>query len=73
MVEGRSAIIISHRLSTVQMADRIYVLKEGRIVEEGTHRELIRRNGHYALLYNSQAENYLESAADEKVARGISP
>jgi ATP-binding cassette subfamily B protein len=73
MVEGRSAIIISHRLSTVQMADRIYVLKEGRIVEEGTHRELLRRNGHYALLYNSQAENYLESAADEKVARGISP
>jgi ATP-binding cassette subfamily B protein len=64
MIEGRSAIIISHRLSTVQIADRIYVLKEGRIVEEGSHRELLRRNGHYALLYNSQAENYRYEAAD---------
>jgi len=63
LIAGRSAIIISHRLSTIQMADRIYVLKEGRIVEEGTHRDLLRLNGHYALLYNSQAENYLASAA----------
>jgi len=58
LLGGRSAILISHRLSTVQMADRIYVLDRGRIAEAGTHTELLARNGHYAHLYRTQAEPY---------------
>ena len=55
---GRMAILISHRLSTVRMADRIYVLDGGRIVESGTHEDLVRRNGTYALLFETQAQHY---------------
>jgi ATP-binding cassette subfamily B protein len=58
LLGGRSAIIISHRLSTVQMADRIYVVDRGRVVERGTHAALVARNGHYARLYRAQAEHY---------------
>lgn len=60
LLEGRSAVIISHRFSTVQMADRIYVLGKGRIIEEGSHEELLRKNGRYAFLYRTQAEPYQE-------------
>ena len=58
LLGGRSAIIISHRLSTVQMADRIYVVDRGRVVERGTHAALVARNGHYARLYRAQAKHY---------------
>jgi len=57
-IQGRSAVLISHRFSTVQMADYIYVLDQGRIVERGTHRELLERNGLYARLYLAQAAPY---------------
>ena len=50
-------IIVAHRLSTIKDADRIYVLKNGKIVEQGTHNELIRLNGEYRLLYNKEEEN----------------
>jgi ATP-binding cassette subfamily B protein len=59
-IQGRSAVLISHRFSTVQMADYIYVLDQGRVVERGTHRELLERNGLYARLYRAQAAPYQE-------------
>jgi len=52
LLEGRTAIIISHRFSTVRMADRILVIDEGRLVETGTHSELIVSGGVYAQMYN---------------------
>ncbi len=58
LTEGKMAILISHRFSTVRMADRIAVIQEGRIAELGTHEELLRREGIYAELFSMQAEGY---------------
>ncbi|MEN3333344.1 MAG: ATP-binding cassette, subfamily bacterial, partial [Blastocatellia bacterium] len=58
LVGGRMAVIISHRFSTVRMADRIVVLTHGQVVEEGTHAELLARDGLYAELFTLQAEGY---------------
>ncbi|NDJ62234.1 MAG: ABC transporter ATP-binding protein [Chloroflexi bacterium] len=58
IVAGRSGIIISHRLSTVKMADTIYVLDDGRIAEHGTHDLLLAQDGLYAHLYRTQAQHY---------------
>ncbi len=54
LMEGRTSFIIAHRLSTIKNADLILVLNEGDIVEQGTHNELLKKNGFYANLYNSQ-------------------
>jgi ABC-type multidrug transport system fused ATPase/permease subunit len=61
--QGRTVLLISHRFSTVRSADRIYVLKHGRIVESGTHGELMDLGGLYAELYNLQASTSLNASA----------
>ena len=53
-MRGRTSILISHRVSTVRFADQIIVLKDGEIVERGTHEELAGRGGYYADLYQKQ-------------------
>jgi len=58
LVKGKTAILISHRLSTVKMVDRIYVLKQGRIVECGTHTELMKESRIYARMFETQAQRY---------------
>jgi ABC-type multidrug transport system fused ATPase/permease subunit len=64
VLEGRTSIVIAHRLSTIRHADRIIVLRDGAIIEEGTHDSLMADGGHYAELYNTyfrhQSLDYLE-------------
>ena len=61
-MRGRTSFIIAHRLSTIRNADLILCMKDGDIVEQGTHDELMEKNGFYANLYNSQFEQAEESA-----------
>ena len=56
MMEGRTSFIVAHRLSTIREADVILVMRDGKIIEQGTHDSLLARNGFYAKLYNSQFE-----------------
>ena len=56
LMAGRTSFVIAHRLSTIKNADLILVMKDGDIVESGTHRELLAKGGFYAQLYNSQFE-----------------
>jgi len=58
LTDGKMAILISHRFSTVRMADRIVVIEGGRVAENGSHEELLRREGIYARLFSMQAEGY---------------
>ena len=54
MMKGRTSFIVAHRLSTIREADVILVMKDGHIIEQGTHETLLAQNGFYANLYNSQ-------------------
>ena len=54
MMEGRTSFVVAHRLSTIRESDVILVMKDGHIIEQGNHEELLRKNGFYAKLYNSQ-------------------
>ena len=56
LMRGRTSFIIAHRLSTIRDADLILVMKDGDIIEQGNHEELLKKNGFYAELYNSQFE-----------------
>ena len=56
LMKGRTSFIIAHRLSTIRDADLILVMKDGDIIEQGNHEELLQKNGFYAQLYNSQFE-----------------
>lgn len=60
LMEGRTSFVIAHRLSTIKQADRILVIKDGCIIEDGSHAELLRQRGHYYRLYTSQFRSELE-------------
>jgi ATP-binding cassette subfamily B protein len=66
ILANSTSILIAHRLSTVKAADRIIVLEDGKIIEEGNHDGLLAKNGHYATLYNTyfrhQSLAYVEEA-----------
>ena len=59
LIEGKAAVLISHRFSTVRMADRILFLEYGQLLELGSHEELLAQNGKYAELFKLQAKGYL--------------
>jgi ATP-binding cassette subfamily B protein len=66
-MEGRTTILISHRISTVKDADRIVYMKDGQIAEEGTHQELLARESHYYRLYQKQLlASELEALAERE-------
>jgi ATP-binding cassette subfamily B protein len=67
-LEGRTSIVIAHRLSTIQAADQILVLDDGRVVERGSHAELLTRGGLYAELYQTQYERSTGPKAGERLA-----
>lgn len=58
LTKNKTTILISHRFSTVRMSHKIVVIDKGKIVEEGTHRELMNRKGLYAKMFRLQAEGY---------------
>lgn len=65
LMEGRTAIVIAHRLSTIQKMDRIIVMDEGKIAEEGSHRDLLRQNGIYAKLWTHQSGGFIDGEGEE--------
>ena len=62
MLKGRTSFVIAHRLSTIKNADLILVMKDGDIIEQGNHNELMEKDGFYAKLYNSQWAQQEETA-----------
>lgn len=64
LMQGRTVVVIAHRLSTISHMDRILVFDQGRIVEDGSHQQLLLRDGHYAHLWNMQAGGFLPEKED---------
>jgi len=65
LMQGRTSIVIAHRLSTIAHLDRIVVFHEGQVVEDGTHPELLARDGHYARMWRMQAGGFLPENDEE--------
>lgn len=68
LMKGKTVIAIAHRLSTIAQMDRLVVLDRGRIVEQGTHAELLRANGHYGALWRRQSGGFIDAAPAEQAA-----
>ncbi len=73
LLKGRTSLVIAHRLSTILYADRILVIKNGEIVENGTHEELVENNGVYKELYETQFRVVLDEAAAADVKKELKP
>jgi ATP-binding cassette subfamily B multidrug efflux pump len=65
---GKTVIAIAHRLSTIARMDRLVVLDRGRIIEQGSHQELLRAGGHYAALWRRQSGGFIDAGAEESEA-----
>jgi ATP-binding cassette subfamily B multidrug efflux pump len=70
LMEGKTVVAIAHRLSTIAAMDRLIVLDKGRIVEQGSHRELLQQNGLYARLWAHQSGGFLGEEADDEQSVG---
>jgi ATP-binding cassette, subfamily B, multidrug efflux pump len=68
LMAGKTVIAIAHRLSTIARMDRLVVLDRGRIIEQGTHQELLRADGHYAALWRRQSGGFIDAGAQESEA-----
>jgi ATP-binding cassette, subfamily B, multidrug efflux pump len=66
LMAGKTVIAIAHRLSTIARMDRLVILDRGRIVEQGTHQELLRAGGHYAALWRRQSGGFIDTAGMEE-------
>jgi len=71
LMQGKTVIAIAHRLSTIARMDRLVVVDAGRIVEEGTHAELLRRGGHYENLWRHQSGGFIANELDESEAPAL--
>ena len=64
VMQGRTTIVVAHRLSTLSAMDRILVFADGQIIEEGTHEDLLKADGHYATMWRMQAGGFLPDQSD---------